>query len=169
MKYLRKVKLKLQNISVSQELYSLASDILESEMFLKMQNFSHHNQLTTMEHSIHVAERSLEYVNKHNIKCNKRALVVGCLLHDFFLYDYHVKGNRFAKWHAFTHPRVALENANKHFELSKLECEIIKKHMLPTTIVPPTKKEVWIIVWEDKVCAVKEMIQRNPTKKVVRI
>ena len=156
----------MQNIAVSQELYDLARDILESNVFQQMNSYMHHNGMSTMEHSIHVAERSLLYVNKHKIKCNKRALVVGCLLHDLFLYDYHVKGNRFAKWHAFTHPRVALKNAESHFDLSNLEKEIIKKHMWPTTIIPPTKKEVWIIVWEDKVCAVKEMFHQKQAKKI---
>ena len=159
----------MQNISVSQELYNLASDVLESNVFQEMDKFMHHNNMSTMEHSIHVAERSLAYVNKHGIKCNKRALVVGCLLHDLFLYDYHIKGNRWAKWHAFTHPKIALQNAEMHFNLSVLEKEIIKKHMWPSTIIPPTKREAWIIVWEDKVCAVKEMMVRKPIKKMVRV
>lgn len=159
----------MQNITVSQELYNLASDILKSDVFQEMQNFSHHKHMSTMEHSINVAESSLAYVNRYNIKCNKRALVVGCLLHDLFLYDYHAKGNRWAKWHAFTHPKIALQNAEMHFNLSALEKEIIKKHMWPTTIVPPTKKEVWIIVWEDKVCAVKELTRRKISKKALPI
>ena len=159
----------MRNIAVSQELYSLAGDILDSQVFLSMGDFYHHNRLTTLQHSINVAEKSLEYVNKHNIQCDKRALAVGCLLHDLFLYDYHMKGNRMKKFHAFTHPKVALQNAELYFELSDLEREMIKKHMWPATIVPPTKKEAWIIVWQDKVCAVQEMLYDKPIGRLIRI
>ena len=147
---------------MSEELFDLAEDILTSDVFNKMKNFTHHKKVNTLQHSINVAERSLAYVNKHGIKCNKRSLVVGCLLHDLFLYDYYEKGNRIARFHAFTHPKTALKNAEQYYELSDLEKEIIKKHMWPVTIIPPTKKEVWIIVWQDKVCAFKEMFTKQP-------
>jgi uncharacterized protein len=145
---------------MSDELISIAEDILTSDAFNQMSKFSHHKKTNTLQHSINVAESSLAYVNKYGIKCNKRSLVVGCLLHDLFLYDYHEKGNRITNFHAFTHPKIALRNAELHYELSPLEKEIIKKHMWPITIIPPTKKEVWIIVWQDKVCAIKELLKK---------
>lgn len=157
----------LENINVSDELYVLAHDILNSAAFQQMQYFNHHKGMTTLEHSVHVAEKSLEYVRKHKIKCDKRALVVGCLLHDLFLYDYHIRGNRWAKMHAFTHPTVALRNAEFFYDLTDLEREIIKKHMWPSTIIPPTRKEAWIIVWTDKTCAIKETIQRKQVYKML--
>ena len=41
---------------------------------------------------------------------DKRSLIRGALLHDYFLYDWHDK-NKPAKFHGFTHPKIAFENA----------------------------------------------------------
>lgn len=38
----------------------------------------------------------------------------------YFLYDWHIPG-RGRRWHGFTHPRRALENALGEFELGKQE------------------------------------------------
>lgn len=151
----------LHKTTISDELYFWASDILNSDIFNEMDNFVHHGNVSTLEHSINVAEKSLKCVNKRGIKCDKRSLIVGCLLHDLFLYDYHERYNRVARFHAFTHPKVALKNAEMYYELNKIEKEIIKKHMWPATIVPPFKKEAWIIVWQDKVCAIEELLKKK--------
>lgn len=150
---------------MSNELYLLAEDILTSDTFKQMKNFSHHGKTSTLEHSINVAEGCLAYVDKHHINCDRRSLVVGCLLHDLFLYDYHEKRKRFVHWHAFRHPKIALKNAEENYQLTDLEREIIKKHMWPITIIPPTKKEAWVIVWQDKVCAIKELTHSKKTNR----
>ena len=51
-----------------------------------------------------------------------------------------------------------VDNAEKYFDLNKTEKEIIKKHMWPVTIIMPKRKETWIVVWADKVCAIKELL-----------
>lgn len=47
------------------------------------------------------------------------------LLHDYFLYDWHNSGEGHT-FHAFTHARDAFVNAQKEFELSRIEREVIK-------------------------------------------
>lgn len=131
-------------------------NILRSEKYQELNNYRQHGNLSVKEHSINVAVKSIEFVDKHNIKCDKKSLVVGCLLHDFFLYDWHEKGNRMSNLHAFTHPTTALNNAKKYYKLNKIEEEMIKKHMWPTTLSLPTKTEIWVIVLIDKICAFQE-------------
>lgn len=143
---------------MSNEVLYYGTGILNSRVFQKMNEFMQHGDTTTLEHSINVAEVALQFVEKHNIKCDRRSLVVGGLLHDFFLYDYHDKNCRRKKLHAFRHPTIALTNAEKYFDLNETEKEIIKKHMWPVTIIIPKRKETWIIVWADKICAIKELL-----------
>ena len=68
--------------------------------------------------------------------------------------------------HAFRHPTIALENAEKYFDLNDTEREMIKKHMWPTTIVFPKRKETWIIVWADKTCAIRELLNLKAKYKI---
>ena len=136
-------------------------EILNSEQFNELDSFLQHGNTTLKEHCINVAVKAIRFVDKYKINCDKKSLVIGCLLHDFFLYDWHDRGNRFAKFHAFTHPTIALQNAELLFDLSEKSKDVIKKHMWPTTIIPPTQVESWIIVWVDKQCAIKETFSRK--------
>lgn len=84
----------------------------------------------------------------------------GAMLHDFYYYDWrdkNVEGQK--KFHAFRHPRIALNNALDIFELNDLEKDIIVKHMWPLTIKFPTYKESYIVTLVDKYCATHELIK----------
>lgn len=84
------------------------------------------------------------------------ALVIGALLHDYFLYDWHDgKGRHF---HGFTHPECAFRNAEKDYTLSPRVKNIIIRHMFPLTPVPPTCTEAWIVCIADKICAIEETL-----------
>lgn len=85
----------------------------------------------------------------------------GAMLHDFYFYDWrnkHVEGQK--KFHAMRHPNIALTNAKSIFELNDLEQDIIKKHMWPMTIVPPSYLEGFIVTLVDKYCATAEFFKR---------
>ena len=60
--------------------------------------------------------------------------------------------------HGFRHPGFALSNAQRDFELSEKEKEIIRKHMWPLTIVPPTCREAWIVNSADTFISLMETI-----------
>ena len=85
------------------------------------------------------------------------------MLHDFFLYDYYVTGRiRKEGIHAWSHPKVALDNATKLFKLNKNQKNIIRSHMFPTTLFhPPLCREAWVVCMADKVCAIKELATSN--------
>ena len=78
------------------------------------------------------------------------------MIHDLFLYDWRVRQPDRKGLHAFRHPRVALNNALKIFELSKKEQDIILKHMWPLTVIFPRYKESYIVTLVDKYCATYE-------------
>ena len=58
--------------------------------------------------------------------------------------------------HGFRHPQRALENAEKEYNLTPRERDIIVKHMWPLTVLPPTCREAWIVTTADKWCSLLE-------------
>ena len=91
------------------------------------------------------------------IECRERELVRGALLHDYFLYDWHVK-DKTHRLHGFFHPGTALANAQKEYVLSKREKNIILRHMWPLTPCPPACREAWIVTAADKYCSLRETL-----------
>ena len=92
-----------------------------------------HGTTTVFDHSVNVAITSLrlsEKLNAAGIRVNRRELIRGALLHDYFLYDWHEK-DRSHSWHGFRHPATALKNARNDFELTRVEEDIISRHMFP--------------------------------------
>lgn len=116
-----------------------------------------HGSTTIFEHSVKVAYVSLKLKRRLHINADERSLVRGALLHDYFLYDWHIKGDR-RSLHGFSHPKKALENAKEDFALTAIEENIIARHMFPLTLVPPTCREAWIVCLADKYCALGETL-----------
>ena len=90
-----------------------------------------------------------------HLRVDENALIRGALLHDYFLYDWHLKDPSH-RLHGFTHPATALRNAGEDWSLSPIEKEIISKHMFPLTPLPPTCREAWLVCLADKLCAAGE-------------
>lgn len=133
------------------------TELLSSGRLEIEQDFLQHGDISVLEHSIHVAEISLLIVGFLHIKYHEKALIRGSLLHDYFLYDWHDKETS-PSLHGFKHPKIALENAKKDYDIDAIEENIIKRHMFPLTIVPPTCRESWIVCLADKYCATQETI-----------
>ena len=114
-------------------------DILDSENFKSTKGHLQHGNMTVHNHCMDVARYSLLINKKLQVNCNKRDLIRGALLHDYFLYDWHDKealANR-QRLHGFHHPVTALHNAEKEFRLNNRQRDIIRKHMWPLSVVPP--------------------------------
>jgi Predicted HD superfamily hydrolase len=142
-----------------QLLKQYAGDILASENFERTKEHIQHGNMTVNNHCINVAKYSLAISRKLHIPCNRRELVRGALLHDYFLYDWHDKGRRdIRNLHGFYHPGIALRNASREYHLTEREKDIIKKHMWPLTIVPPQCREAWIVTAADKYCSLLETV-----------
>lgn len=136
-----------------------AADILDSENFITTKSFIQHGNITVNTHCMNVAKYSVALSDKLHIPCNRRELVRGALLHDYFLYDWHDKDHvKIQNLHGFYHPGIALRNANKEFKLTDREKDIIRKHMWPMTVVPPVYREGWLVTTADKWCSLLETI-----------
>lgn len=136
------------------------NDILHSRNHKSTRKAIQHGNVSVRRHAINVARYSLLIDEKLGIKCNKRDLIRGALLHDYFLYDWHDKDHISPlRLHGFFHPGIALRNAEKEYRLSTKEKDIIRKHMWPLTIVPPKCKEAWVVSMADKYCSLMETLR----------
>jgi len=107
-----------------------------------------------------VANTACNIAQRLHIAVNQRELIRGALLHDYYLYDWHVSEGR-KNWHGYRHPGIALKNAQQDVELTMRERNIIQRHMFPLTPVPPKYKEAWIVCLADKLCALRETFSRK--------
>lgn len=131
-------------------------DLIQSDIIGMMTGFIQHGSVTCFDHSLSVSYYS--YLVCRVLRLDFRSAARGGLLHDLFLYDWH-KTKLVGGMHGFTHPYTAYENASKHFTLSKLEKDIIIKHMWPLTIRLPRYKEAFVVSFVDKYCALVEIFK----------
>lgn len=135
-------------------------DIIHSNNFQMTKAHIQHGNMTVNDHCLSVARYSLILNKKLRLHCNKRDLIRGSLLHDYFLYDWHDKYHRDIKrLHGFYHPGIALRNASREYNLTEREKDIIKKHMWPLTVIPPRCREAWIVTTADKYCSLLETMK----------
>lgn len=140
-----------------EEFLGIIKEIISNKKVQHMKNFTHHSDTSCFLHSMHVA-----YYNYKICKLLKLDAVAGAkggMLHDLFLYDWHIYARETGEYfHGMTHPKKAWHNARKEFEISHLEKDMIINHMWPLTVALPKHKETYVIVFTDKFCSVCEVI-----------
>ena len=117
-----------------------------------------HGSTSVYRHSVHVACISLLLARWLRIRLDRKSLVRGALLHDYFLYDWHEKGQGH-RLHGFRHAKTAMQNAHRDYVLNRTEKNIISRHMFPLTVLPPQCREGWLVCLADKWCAAAETIK----------
>ncbi len=132
-------------------------DIVTSKNIDVEKKYIQHADVSVFEHCFGVACLSVYISKKLNLNVNKRALIRGALLHDYFLYDWHVKDENH-NLHGFRHAKIALNNAERDFLLNPIEKDIIQRHMFPLNIKLPKYKESIIVCAADKICTLWEML-----------
>ena len=139
---------------LEKEFIALIREIARSEEFQNLKNYSHHIKGTVYSHSVKVAYLCYRHHKRFGMKTNLGEFVRGALLHDYYLYDAHNKRDPH-KFHWVRHPRCALRNAiEKYPNLTDRQKDMIKHHMFPITLIPPTTAAGWIVCFYDKVAAV---------------
>lgn len=136
------------------EFNEIIADIIANPEFRKLAAYKHHIFCNRYQHCLNVAwytycmckAEGLDYVSATR----------GAALHDFFVYNYHteqpVKGR-----HSCVHPRMALANARKYFEVNDLMEDCIVHHMWPSDpLALPQSREAFIVTLADKYSATTE-------------
>ncbi len=128
--------------------------------YLEMKQFIAHSDITVYQHCVAVCRKALELCRTYDIKVNKEELVFSCLLHDYYLYDWHIN-EKGRKLHGTHHQIIAADNAKRDYQISDKIYSIIKTHMFP--LPPqyiPKYKEAWVLTWADKIVATKEALKK---------
>lgn len=118
-----------------------------TDSFRQLGFIQHHNT-TRLLHSLHVAY--IVFIVTRWLHLNYIDATRGALLHDYFV----EKSNSVVL--LCNHPKLALQNARSTHILSRIEEDIILKHMFPLSIIPPKYIESWIVTLADKYCAILE-------------
>jgi len=100
-------------------------DLLANKAVQSMADYRHHH-VSTLEHALVISQAS--WYLAEALGLDQEACARGALLHDFFLYDWREKGHTH---HATAHAGLALQNANRYFNLEDKEKDIILTHMWP--------------------------------------
>lgn len=163
------MKLKLQskiNFKCKNEYKQCVDDLIFNPIVKSMEKFIQHSNISCFEHCVNVSYNS--YIICRYLGLNYRSAARGALLHDLFLYDWHISKPKNGL-HGFTHPTTALKNANKYFDLNDMERDIIKNHMWPLTLKLPKYKEAFIVSFVDKYCAFMETIKINDKEYIYNL
>ncbi|KFZ26589.1 MAG: hypothetical protein KQ78_01178 [Candidatus Izimaplasma bacterium HR2] len=131
------------------------SDLIETKIVQSMDQYIQHGEITCLDHCKNVSLKSYKVCKFLNL--DYKSASRGALLHDFFLYDWHIPGSHVGL-HGFRHSKISLNNAEKHFELNKKEKDIILTHMWPLTLRFPKYKESFVVSIVDKFCSSKETL-----------
>ena len=165
-------KLFLEKAMNDKEYMEIVKDIINNETVAEMKKYRQHYDINTFEHCLNVSYISYRICKK--LKLDYKSMARGAMLHDLFLYDWRnsKKQLNLDGYHAFVHPKIALENASKLYNLNDKEKDIIVKHMWPVTSALPKYKETYIITLVDKYSALQESAQyyrnRIESKKLFR-
>ena len=131
--------------------------------------FVQHGDVSVYEHVVAVAVESCRMADalaRHGIAVDRPSLVRGALLHDYFLYDWHDQDPSH-RLHGFRHPFFALANAERDFDLTPRERNVIVRHMFPLVPMPPTCREAWIVCGADKLVALRETLDSRVPKRLL--
>ncbi len=139
---------------------SIVEDILKNKEFNKIKYIEHHG-ITRFDHSVRVSYYS--YLLAKNLNYNYLEVARAGLLHDFFVSN-EKRSFKEKFISTFVHPKEALENSTKYFNLTNREKNIIQSHMFPFYKTIPIYKESWLVSLVDKVVGGYEFMCKFKTK-----
>lgn len=150
----------------NQEFLTIINDIINNETVQEMKNYRQHYETTCFDHCYMVSYYCYLICKKY--KLNYVSATRAGMLHDLFLYDWRIRQPDRKGFHAFTHGKLACENASKLFDLTQKEKDMIMTHMWPVTMKFPTSIEGLILTFVDKYCATSETLEVLKSKMFMK-
>lgn len=148
------------------ELYEILSDVLPNPDVQSMKRYCQHGRVSTYAHCESVAKLSYDINRALNLHADLRVLLVGAMLHDFYLYDWHAQNHSARRHHAVRHAERASKNAKQILNASDEVCQVIASHMWPLNPaqIPPSK-EAWVVCIADKCVSLYETVVLRRSRK----
>ena len=140
----------------------ILSEIKSNSKVQEMKKYTQHGTVSTYEHCCNVAKLSYVIDRLFSLHSDLNVLLVGAMLHDFYLYDWHCHDRTYQLPHGFTHAKEACINARKYFNIDARTSRVIACHMWPLTIGScPKSREEWIVCVADKCVSLHETLFRR--------
>lgn len=150
-------------IEAKKQLEQIYQTFLNNEKVQRMKSITMHRGSNCFIHSFRVAKLAIKRALRHK-KGNLEHILIGAILHDYYLYDWRVEKEKKTK-HPSKHPGIAMENAKNDFAIDKEIQSIIKSHMWPFNFKAfPSSKEARIVSLADKTIAFKEAMTSKKYK-----
>ncbi len=142
------------------EFERLIDDIVNEKDYQELKHYRHHIRSNVYDHSVKVAYLCYRHHKRRRMKTNPQELIRGALLHDYYRYDRSKKDPAY-RFHGVIHPKHALYHAKQKYpDLTKIEKDMIRRHMFPLTIIPPKTKEGRLICFYDKLAAISDLFRK---------
>ncbi len=153
---------------IAQEFKDIIKELLQYKQLHDMHQYVQHGDTSTFEHCLMVAYCSYRMAKALPGHFNYKSLIRGAMLHDFYLYDWHIPHHSH-RLHGFSHARCALDNASKLVTLNATEADIIEHHMWPLTFRRyPRSKEAFLVCMVDKFCSLAETFHSRRYKRKLK-
>ena len=147
---------------IMKEFRKYLKELTSDPRICRMKDYISHGRVSTYAHCVRVAHMSYRIDRVLHLCSDKRALIRGAMLHDYYLYDWH---HWRGELHGFYHPVAAARNAHRDFHLTEKERNIIESHMWPLTLTRvPRSREAAIVCVADKICSLKETLFERKRK-----
>lgn len=136
--------------------YDIYGEFYDVNKYRELKSIIHHGN-NRLDHINRVAKLSFlvsKRMGLDYISCTR-----GAMMHDFFTIDDISKRNK--KYNDFLkeHPKIALDNSEKYFEVNEVEKDIILSHMYPIVREKPLYKESKIVCMCDKIISIYEFFR----------
>ena len=133
--------------------YDIYSEFYDVNKYRELKSMVHHGN-NRLDHINRVAKMSFYlsmYLRLDYVSCTR-----GAMMHDFFTSDDLCREGRKYKYFLRDHPKIALDNSTKYFELNDIEKDIILTHMYPVVKGKPKYKESKLVCLTDKIVSIYE-------------
>lgn len=166
--YCKSYKLSKEN---AKDFFDVVDDIYFTDEVQSLKQYEQHLDIDRLSHITSVAYLTYKISKKLSLDFEKSTR--SAVMHDLFYYDW--RDGETGKWHrlhGYKHPYYSALNAKELYpEISEKEIKIIKRHMWPLTILPPSSKEGLIVSFCDKYCANIEVlysVSKKYKEKILR-
>lgn len=166
--YCKSYKLNKDN---SDGFFEAVEDIYFSDEVQSLRQYEQHLEIDRLQHITTVSYLSYKICKK--LSLDYKAATRAAVMHDLVYYDW--RDGETGGWHrlhGYKHPNYACLNARELYPpLSAKEENIIRRHMWPLTVLPPSSKEGLVVTLMDKYCATIEVlysVNKKFRKKFIR-
>ena len=146
------------------ELEEIYQRFLNDKRFFLMKDIIIHHGSNCYIHTFKVARLAIKKALRRK-DIDLKAVLLGAILHDYYLYDRHKPGQEISH-HMSVHPYIASKKAKEDFGIDDKVAHIIESHMWPFNFKNfPKSKEARLVSFSDKIVSTIEMMSSKKFKK----